>query len=55
MTTEELEVFAADLIKKLSLVIDSKNKELEKYQGAIEGVKLFMQELKARPEKQEAE
>ncbi len=48
MSTEQLEALALEVIAKLTTTIEQQKATVRLYEGGIEGIKLFMQELKAR-------
>ena len=55
MSEKELEGVAVDLINRLLTVIEEQKKIILKYEGAIEGVKLFLEEMKKKLPKEEKE
>ena len=46
MEMKDLETTAENLIKRLFKVIEEQKQTIAQYEGAIEGVKLFLQELR---------
>ncbi len=52
MNEQELEKFALDVIQRLLNVVNEQQQTITKYEGAIEGIKLFMSELKKKIEEQ---
>lgn len=52
MNEQELEKFAVDVIQRLLVVVNEQQQTITKYEGAIEGIKLFMSELKKKIEEQ---
>lgn len=52
MNEQELEKFALDVIQRLLNVVSEQQQTITKYEGAIEGIKLFMSELKKKLEEQ---
>lgn len=48
-----LDQFAISLIERLLKVIAEQRELITKYEGAIEGVKLFMQEFRAKQQQQQ--
>jgi phage shock protein A len=52
MNEQDLEKFAVDIIQRLVSVVKEQQQTITKYEGAIEGIKLFMSELKKKIEEQ---
>ena len=46
ISDKELEMIALSLIERLLAVVEEQKQTIKHYEGAIEGIKLFMQELK---------
>lgn len=50
LNEKQMEEFAVELINRLLKVVEEQKKTIVQYEGAIEGIKLFMQELKKKLE-----
>jgi len=49
-----LDMLATDIIERLLKVVDEQNQTIVRYEGAIEGIKIFLKELKTKLDEQEA-
>lgn len=49
-----LEMLATDIIERLLKVVDEQKQTIVRYEGAIEGIKIFLKELKTKLDEKDA-